>query len=115
MIDVSNEWEVKYPFPVGIFDQHGPEKPQPIDTKAMYYVHMGTDNVYGQNVEIVAISKLSHLSAEIHIKLTNQQRKECVIISAGTAERCLLLCTGHIDCGHYDVLLPITEKTKVGE
>jgi hypothetical protein len=52
-------------------NRRGAGEPQPTDTTAKYCAYRGTDTTYGEKLDILAISKLLHLSAQMRIKLLN--------------------------------------------
>jgi hypothetical protein len=56
--------------------------------------------VYGENLEVAAVSKMFHMPVEIHVKLTSERGTYSVVVSHGTTDKFVSLWHEANFCDH---------------
>ncbi|KAH9505382.1 hypothetical protein Btru_058578, partial [Bulinus truncatus] len=79
-----------------------------IHSARQYAAYMNTSGVYGGEDEIVAMSQI--LPATITIHFRERPHDSPRVYNPGQRLSISLLFSGHLDHGHYEVLLPVTNK-----
>ncbi|GBN00382.1 hypothetical protein AVEN_19389-1 [Araneus ventricosus] len=79
----------------------------PQDDKESYRTKMSSPRTFGSEAEIVAFTEIFDCSLKVYF-MSHPERDPLVFGDSST--ECFVLYSGPLDCGHYDVLFPTSEK-----
>lgn len=93
---ILSNWDFYQPFIIGDESYN-----QILLNQNAYKVYMSTDSKYGGEVEIQAFVNKYNIYVEVHHRIFNNKQ---VYGQNTNNNKLILLLSGTIDCGHYDIL-----------